>query len=548
MLSRWPIRKKLVVGIIIMMFTIGALAATSLIGIYSFRGLAKSLKLRAPELDRSSQLARDVSRLTLTHEMFLGSMAEPDYSFFDVDETLRRQFKIELELVKNSFNNYRELIAVNRQFEGFSQIGLAANEEATVEEFQATLDSIIMREQDLGLFDSALMTQDLARLSELAEALPKFLHSQMANFANEVRGQYRAWIALGFFMAVLSVVMLAALLRLFYVWIFRPLRVLVHGSRRVAAGDFQHLIQLDSQDEMAELANDMNNMTRRFREIRDDLDQQVKQRTKEVVRGEQLASVGFLAAGVAHEINNPLASIALCAESLEERVADVIAADDEKPDGEHSPEVAILRDYLRMIQDEAFRCKEITERLLDFSRLGDMEKQTTDITDLVQSVIDMVQHIGKYKAKEIEYAPTAVVHAAVNSQEIKQVVLNLLTNALDSMDPGGKVVVTVTSSGDRVHMKVRDDGCGMTEEVREHLFEPFFTRRRDGQGTGLGMSITYRIVADHGGDIDAQSDGPGTGSTITVSLPLTKPEHKKTQHSQQSIEHDYDEDEIQHAA
>ncbi len=548
MLSRWPIRKKLVVGIVIMMFTIGALAATSLIGVYSFRGLAKSLKLRAPELDRSSQLARDVSRLTLTHEMFLGSMAEPDYSYFDVDETLRRQFEIELDLVRNSFDTYRKLIEVNRQFEGFSQIGLAANEEATVEEFEATLGSIEMREQDIGVLDSAPMTQDLARLSELAEALPKFLHSQMANFANEVRGQYRAWIALGFFMAILSVVMLVALLRLFYVWIFRPLRVLVHGSRRVAAGDFQHLIQLDSQDEMAELANDMNNMTRRFREIRDDLDQQVKQRTKEVVRGEQLASVGFLAAGVAHEINNPLASIALCAESLEERVADVIAADDEKPDGEHSPDVAILRDYLRMIQDEAFRCKEITERLLDFSRLGDMEKQTTDITDLVQSVIDMVQHIGKYKAKEIEYAPAAVVHAAVNSQEIKQVVLNLLTNALDSLDPGGKVVVTVTCTGDRVQLEVRDDGCGMTEEVREHLFEPFFTRRRDGQGTGLGMSITYRIVADHGGDINALSDGPGTGSTITVSLPLTKPEHETTQYSQQSIEHDHDEDEIQHAA
>ena len=116
MLSRWPIRKKLVVGIVIMMFTIGALAATSLIGVYSFRGLAKSLKLRAPELDRSSQLARDVSRLTLTHEMFLGSMAEPDYSYFDVDETLRRQFEIELDGQKiyskketGSFPRYQEI-------------------------------------------------------------------------------------------------------------------------------------------------------------------------------------------------------------------------------------------------------------------------------------------------------------------------------------------------------------------------------------------------------------------------------------------------------
>ena len=108
-------------------------------------------------------------------------------------------------------------------------------------------------------------------------------------------------------------------MRLSYRWIFLPLRTLIAGSRRVAAGEFGYRIRLDTHDEMAELAKALNDMTARFQEIRDDLDHQVQVRTKQVVRSEQLASVGFLAAGVAHEINNPLASIAMCAESLEGR-------------------------------------------------------------------------------------------------------------------------------------------------------------------------------------------------------------------------------------
>jgi signal transduction histidine kinase len=135
-------------------------------------------------------------------------------------------------------------------------------------------------------------------------------------------------------------------------------------------------------------------------------------------------------------------------------------------------------------------------------------------------VIDMVRHLGKYREKHIEFQCGQPLLVPVNAQEIKQVVLNLITNALDSLDPGGTVWVELGVQGSRAELMVRDNGCGMSAEVLQHLFEPFYTRRRDGSGTGLGLSITYRIVNDHGGEIQPHSDGPGKGSRVRVSLPL----------------------------
>jgi signal transduction histidine kinase len=193
----------------------------------------------------------------------------------------------------------------------------------------------------------------------------------------------------------------------------------------------------------------------------------------------------------------------------------------EPAEGEGSPDIEILRKYARRIQTEAFRCKGITERLLDFSRMGDIEKHSTDLGELVEDVVAMVR-IGKYKQKNIEFRRGEQVIAPVNEQEIKQVMLNLITNSLDSLDAGGTVRVELQQTGDAAEITVADNGCGMTAEVLEHLYEPFFTRRRDGSGTGLGLSITHRIVTDdHGGRIEAHSDGPGRGSRFRVTLPLT---------------------------
>jgi signal transduction histidine kinase len=113
------------------------------------------------------------------------------------------------------------------------------------------------------------------------------------------------------------------------------------------------------------------------------------------------------------------------------------------------------------------------------------------------------------------------VVASINPQEIRQVVLNLVTNALESLDCDGAVDISVSAKDEMATIVVKDNGCGMTPEVLKHLFEPFFTRRRDGTGTGLGLSITYRIVSQHGGSLIAQSEGEGRGSRLEMHLPLT---------------------------
>ena len=184
------------------------------------------------------------------------------------------------------------------------------------------------------------------------------------------------------------------------------------------------------------------------------------------------------------------------------------------------PETQVTRRYLELIQNEAFRCKGITEKLLDFSRLGERKRQATALAALVADVAEMLRHVGRFKGRTIEIEPGQDVLVMANPQELKQVVLNLLANALDSVEDAGRVVVAARRSGGEAVLTFADDGCGMDEEVLEHLFEPFFTRRKSGQGTGLGLSIVHRIVTDHGGRIEATSAGPGRGSTFRITLPL----------------------------
>jgi len=316
-----------------------------------------------------------------------------------------------------------------------------------------------------------------------------------------------------------GVLLMACLLRFFYSWVFYPIRDLQQGVKRVGQGDFDHTIKLHSSDELQDLAAAFNDMTARLRDIYGDLERQVNERSRQLVRSERLAGVGFLAAGVAHEINNPLASIAFCSEALERRMAAVLEEAGRRG-GVAADDAQVVIKYLHMMQEEAFRCKKITQRLLEFSRGGERRREATDLNELIQSVLDVVQHLQNCKGKKLAYEPPGRLVAWINADEVKQVVLNLVVNALDSMDDGGTLTIRLRQRDGMAEMVFQDSGCGMTAEVLENIFEPFFTRSRTGKGTGLGLSISHRIISQHRGEIEAVSPGPNQGSTFTVRLPV----------------------------
>jgi two-component system NtrC family sensor kinase len=544
----WPIRTKLKLGLGLLLVTVLALFGSAYYGLYAYRSLVRSLSARSAELPLASDIGQLVGelrvtlsqakeRLDTTKMLDLGFTSEglaegkehrEDVYWTSLDS---RHFRTQLDQLIGAVNRYRRELEEN-PIDTASQLGDGGVERATL----AKIDRVIT-ELQRQQFDAVLGTQsqidrmlvEVENLQKHAVELPKNLHQRLQVLADDVRAQYRTAIIVAWGNAIVAVVVIIASVRVFYRWFADPLQTLVAGSRQVAAGNFEHRIRLETRDELAELADAMNAMTDGFRDIRDDLDRQVQERTNQVVRSEQLASVGFLAAGVSHEINNPLASIALCSESLEGRLDELL----EGAPPERADDVKVVRNYLQMIQREAFRCKQITEKLLDFARRGDSQRHAADLRDLAAGVLEMVKHLGQYQDKRLELLPGPPVLAAVNAQEMKQVVLNLVTNGLESLDAGGRVTVSVERHGASARIIIEDNGCGMSDEVRKHLFEPFFTRRRSGQGTGLGLSITHRIVAEHRGQIDVASDGPGRGSRFVVALPALNTD-KEIPHGRQA--------------
>lgn len=546
MLSRMPIRKKFLCVTVLLAGTLLILLLSSLRGVYAYRDLARLLSQRASELQAISMLQEEVDNFRFSFR--ISDPISPKFSFDQQLGTLRSNglHDFQLGVIMVRLATYEKHL--KSHIDNDSLLSDRSKESALVKEIRAKVSQLLDK-VNLKLGTEPVVEADLVELGQMTHKMPTYLHESMLSFRDKERDRYRSWIGFIAFSACFAFAILGVAFWYFRSSVVQPFKVLLAGSRRIANGEFEHHIVLQSHDELAELANALNSMTRRFIEIRDNLHEKVQQRTREVVRSEQLASVGFLAAGVAHEINNPLASIAWSAEALEGRLHEILHVQgpnlqDTSVQGSDvqdtsvqgigtggkvaqasydEEQLQVLRKYLKRIQDEAFRCKGITERLLDFSRLGESQrKQETDVNESVSDMIALVQHLGQYRNKHVEYIGEEGLSAWVSPPEFKQVVLNLLTNALDSVDDGGLVMVNLEHDASRFTLTVRDNGCGMTPEVLNHLFEPFFTRRRDGRGTGLGLSITYRIVQDHAGELVASSDGPGMGSKFILSIPLEK--------------------------
>ena len=296
-----------------------------------------------------------------------------------------------------------------------------------------------------------------------------------------------------------------------YRGVMLPLQRLGNGVRKIAAGQFQERLDERGGREFSDMANEFNRMAAELDEFYHRLEEKVAASSKELIRSERLASVGYLAAGVAHEINNPLGIMAGYAEYSLEQIK-------RQPASEAGDDLARS---LQVICDEAFRCKQIIGRLLSLARPGEANRAEVDMARVATEVADAVKGLRDYRDRQLTVSAEGTFNVVAVEAEMKQVVLNLAVNAFEAVGAGGHVAIDVAQSDGWIELRVRDNGRGMSQQTLEHVFEPFFTDKRGVRepGTGLGLSITHAIVESHGGRIRAASEGPGKGSEFIVRLP-----------------------------
>jgi len=289
-------------------------------------------------------------------------------------------------------------------------------------------------------------------------------------------------------------------------YITRPLgelRKLVQTSQKVSQGDLSARAPVNVGGEVGLVASSFNTMLDTLQSTQDKL-----------IQSEKLASLGQLAAGVAHELNNPLATILLYADILRRESA---------LDLQHQTD-------LETIINETLRCKQIVSGLLNFARQTQVNAQPTSVNDLIQELIEIEKRHTRYEKivfnLELEAAlPLAELDAA----QFREVLLNLIHNAADAMPDGGKITIrTAAKPDDMIAVEVQDEGKGIPPEHLSKLFTPFFTTKPVGKGTGLGLAIIYGIVKMHRGQINVQSE-VGRGTTFTISLPIKLNLHRESQ-------------------
>lgn len=236
-----------------------------------------------------------------------------------------------------------------------------------------------------------------------------------------------------------------------------------------------------------------------------------------VARAEKLAAVGRLAAGVVHEINNPLATISACAESLEQRTDEGLYG--------NSQDAQDLREYLELIRSEAFRCKTITTGLLDFSRSRPGNRLPVNVEDVIRSVAKLLHHQGRGKNITFEFdIDPEMSEIIADGGQIQQALIALATNGIDAMPEGGTLSFRASSMENRVQIEIADTGVGIAPDHMSQIFEPFFTTKEFGKGTGLGLSVCYGIISEHGGRLSVRSS-VGSGTVFRIILPVNPPDN-----------------------
>lgn len=309
------------------------------------------------------------------------------------------------------------------------------------------------------------------------------------------------------FLATVGVATLVSLALIFAVtmYVMRPVGLIVAMSRKVIAGDMTARVGIRPPGELGVLCQAVDAMAEAVERRESQLTQAARQ---QVSRAEKLASIGRLAAGVAHEINNPLTGVLTFAHLLRQ-----------KPhmDAEDCQD-------LDLIIHETTRAAEIVRGLLDFARERPTTMEPLDLNDVVRRTVRLIANQKKFEHIAIEEKlQDNLPEVCGDMNQLQQVLLNLSLNACTAMPSGGNLRISTATTDGQVLLHVSDTGCGIKEELLERIFEPFFTTQPVGKGTGLGLSVTFGIVEQHHGTIEVDSK-EGRGSTFTISLPAAKDE------------------------
>ncbi|MCA1797427.1 MAG: HAMP domain-containing protein, partial [Geobacteraceae bacterium] len=316
---------------------------------------------------------------------------------------------------------------------------------------------------------------------------------------------------------VLLILLFMALLVLTKRFIIDPVQRIIAHHRRIASGDLEGQVEVKSMDELGLLAAGANEMTESLRQSQQEvqawsntLEDKVQERTRQIremqgtlARSERLASLGKLVAGIAHEINNPLTGILTYSSMAEER-------EDIDPQ---------LRKDLQTITHETQRCAEIVRGLLDFGRESIPSKRHTAVDALIDKTLALVEHQTIFQDIHINrnYAE-GMPELEVDPNQIEQVFMNMFLNSAHAMPEGGELNIDTWQDGDKMMIAISDSGSGISPENMAKIFDPFFSTK-DQQGTGLGLSVSYGIVKNHGGAIEVEST-EGVGTRFLISLPL----------------------------
>ncbi len=293
-----------------------------------------------------------------------------------------------------------------------------------------------------------------------------------------------------------------------------PIRRLLSATRRIAAGDLSGSVAVPGSTEVAELSDAFNSMVVALREKREEVEEKVSSLNRanrelvearsEAIRSEKMASVGLLAAGMAHEIGTPLAAIMGYSGIL----ADELSGDPEKSD------------YLRRISEESSRIDRIVRGLLDYARPKGVQAEEVEVLPLLEKVVELLAAQGVLKLIQVSVeAEPALPRLHADPYQLEQLLINLIMNAKDAMPQGGELRLRGASEGSEVVIEVADTGHGMPPEHLPRVFDPFFTTKEPGKGTGLGLAVAARIAESCGGRLTVQSE-LGKGSRFVLTLPI----------------------------